>query len=94
MKIVFCGPGVSRVSIELKPASVRNRRAVCFPQAVPNPAPPSANETVTDFYFEPGGYARMKLLRFGILTCGSVRAFMTSLSAMIPFRWRRYAVTA
>lgn len=86
MKIVFCGPGASRVSIKLKPASGQESSRGLLPQAVPNPAPPSANETVTDFYFGPGGYARKKLLRFGILTCGRVRAFMTSLSAMIPFR--------
>jgi hypothetical protein len=86
MKIAFCGPGASRVSIELKPALGQESSRCLLPQAVPNPAPSSANETVTDAYFELGGYARMKLLRFGILTCGRVRAFMTSLSAMIPFR--------
>jgi hypothetical protein len=32
--------------------------------------------------------------RFGIFTCGSVWASMTSVSPMMPFRWRRYAVTA
>src|SRR6266540_5152319 len=44
--MVFCGPGASTASTEVKPAAARNCRAVCSPQAVPSPAPPSAKETV------------------------------------------------
>ena len=40
------GLGASTASTEAKPASARNPRAVCSPQAVPSPAPPSAKETV------------------------------------------------
>ena len=41
-----------------------------------------------------GGYARMKLSRFGIRTSASVCASITSSSAMIPLRNNRYAVNA
>ena len=40
------------------------------------------------------GYMMMKLSRLGIFTAGSVRAFISSLSPMMPFRCSRYAVTA
>src|SRR5213079_1152802 len=46
MKMLFCGPGASTTSTDLKPTSSSMRRAVSTPQAVPSPAPPSASDTV------------------------------------------------
>ncbi len=45
-------------------------------------------------YFCLDGYTMMKFARFGIVTFGSVCAFISSFSPMIPLRFSRYAVTA
>src|SRR5262249_23494636 len=40
------------------------------------------------------GYTTMKLSRLGMVTFGSVCAFISSCSPMMPLRWSRYAVSA
>ncbi len=47
-----------------------------------------------DLYFARDGYTTMKLAWFGIFTFGSVCAFISSPSPMMPLRLSRYAVTA